>query len=85
MAKWNPAAERVFGYTAEEAIGRHYLVLPSRPQPVSKLTQLRDALLAKTGSRSTNENVTKDGRTILCEWYLTPLVDADGQVIGAAS
>ena len=42
-------------------------------------------LLREGGERSTNENVTKDGRTILCEWYNTPLVTADGRVIGVAS
>jgi PAS domain S-box-containing protein/putative nucleotidyltransferase with HDIG domain len=37
------------------------------------------------GKRSTNENVTKEGRAIFCEWYNTSLVDGRGQVIGAAS
>jgi putative nucleotidyltransferase with HDIG domain len=37
------------------------------------------------GRRSTNENVTKDGRTIYCEWYNTPLVGNDGRIIGVAS
>lgn len=85
VAKWNPAAERVFGYTAEEALGRHYsFFIPAEAR--NQIDQVRIALLAKTGGeRSTNENVTKDGRTILCEWYITPLVNADGHVIGAAS
>jgi PAS domain S-box-containing protein len=85
VGKWNPAAERVFGYTAEEALGRHYsFFIPAEAR--NQIDQVRIALLAKTGGeRSTNENVTKDGRTILCEWYITPLVNADGHVIGAAS
>ena len=37
------------------------------------------------GTRSTNDNVTKDGRTISCEWYNTPLVDESGRVLGVAS
>jgi PAS domain S-box-containing protein len=37
------------------------------------------------GSRSTNKNVTKDGRVIACEWYNTPLVDKNGRVLGVAS
>ena len=28
---------------------------------------------------STNDNITKDGRTISCEWYNTPLVDDSGR------
>jgi signal transduction histidine kinase len=32
-----------------------------------------------------NENVTRDGRRIICQWYNTPLVDDDGVVIGVSS
>ena len=32
-----------------------------------------------------NENLTKDGRTITCEWYNTPLFDADGGFLGAVA
>jgi len=37
------------------------------------------------GSRSTNKNVTKDGRVISCDWYNTPLVDENDRVLGVAS
>ena len=85
VSKWNPGAVRIFGYTEEEALGRHFafLVPPSAKEQVDRVW---DALrVKKGGERSTNENVTKDGRTILCEWYNTPLVNAEGQVIGFAS
>jgi PAS domain S-box-containing protein len=32
-------------------------------------------------AHAVNENVTKDGRTIICEWHNTPLQNADGKVI----
>jgi PAS domain S-box-containing protein len=85
VTKWNPGAMRVFGFTEEEALGRHVsFIVP--PHIREHVEHLRDALLAHTdGGRSTKENVTKNGRTILCEWYNTPLIDAGGQVIGAAS
>jgi diguanylate cyclase (GGDEF)-like protein/PAS domain S-box-containing protein len=35
--------------------------------------------------QSVHENLTKDGRTIICEWYNTPLKEADGTVIGMLS
>jgi len=34
---------------------------------------------------NTNENITKDGRIILCEWFNTPLVDNAGNVVGVMS
>ncbi|MGL5510314.1 MAG: PAS domain-containing sensor histidine kinase, partial [Microcoleaceae cyanobacterium] len=48
--------------------------------------QVFSALLKQTGgTRNTNENITKDGRTIICEWYNTPIVAMDGKVISVAS
>ncbi|HKB89164.1 MAG TPA: PAS domain S-box protein, partial [Opitutaceae bacterium] len=83
---WNPAAERIFGFTRDEAMGKHAcdLMVPSNLR--SKIMEVWKKLLAqKGGSRSQNENVTKDGRTIFCEWYNTPLIDDHGHVIGVAA
>jgi PAS domain S-box-containing protein len=86
VTAWNPAAEIIFGYTRDEALGRHApgLIVPESAQ--DQVSQVWDDLFArKGGTRSTNENVTQDGRPIWCEWYNTPLIDQDGQVIGVAS
>jgi PAS domain S-box-containing protein len=83
---WNPAAESIFGYSKSEALHRHAyeIIVPLEVQP--HVTEIWQSVLDQTGgTRSTNENVTKDGRTIVCEWYNTPLVDDDGRVIGLAS
>jgi PAS domain S-box-containing protein len=86
VTDWNPAAERIFGWTREQALGRvgaEFLVPePDRPA-VWRLWG--DLLAFKGGARSVNENLTADGRAILCDWYNTPLVDRDGRVIGVAS
>ncbi len=85
VIKWNPAAERIFGYTAEEASGRHasFIVPETCREHVDRVWS--GLMTRRGGDRSTNENVTKDGRTIFCEWYNTPLIDARGQVVGVAS
>jgi PAS domain S-box-containing protein len=44
-----------------------------------------DLLNGKGGFHSTNDNCTKDGRTITCDWNNTPLVDKSGTVCGVAS
>lgn len=82
---WNPAAERIFGFTREEALGRHasFIVPETARERVNAVWQ---ALLAQGGgTRSTNENITKQCRIIMCDWFNTPLVDAEGRTVGVAS
>ncbi len=83
---WNPAATKIFGYTEEEALGKHPygLIVPKEAQPhVDKIW--RRLLEGDLTAHSENENITKDGRTIICYWANTPLKEADGTVMGALS
>ncbi|MFW9264794.1 PAS domain-containing sensor histidine kinase [Nostoc sp. CALU 546] len=82
---WNRAAERIFGYTAEEMLGTGFeIIVPENAR--KQVDEIITALLTQRGgSFSVNENITKDGRTIIGEWYNNPLVAPDGQVIGIAS
>lgn len=80
---WNPAAEKIFGFTFDEVKGRHpyEIIVPREAQP-----QVDDiwhrSLAGDESAHSVNENRTKDGRTIVCDWTNTPLKLPDGTVIG---
>lgn len=86
VVEWNPAAQAIFGYSKSEAIGRHAagLIVPEHVK--EQVNQVWQALLSQQGgTRSTNENVTKDGRVITCDWYNTVLLNDDGKVMGVTS
>ncbi|GAB4279696.1 MAG: hypothetical protein Fur0025_07090 [Oscillatoriaceae cyanobacterium] len=86
VTEWNPAAEIIFGYSREEALGRHAagLIVPEfAKEQVNRVWQ--NLLTQEGGDRSTNPNFTKDGRIVMCEWYNTPLIDHTGKPIGVAS
>jgi two-component system, cell cycle sensor histidine kinase and response regulator CckA len=85
VVAWNSSAERIFGYTREEAMGQFAdFILPPQARP--SIHKLWQAVLAQPrANANANENITKSGRVISCEWYNTPLVDESGRVLGVAS
>lgn len=86
VVSWNPAAERIFGYRADEVLGRSVAKLIVPEYLWTYTERLDKELLSQSGGqRSTNPNITKDGREIICDWYNTTLTDRDGTVTGWAS
>jgi PAS domain S-box-containing protein len=85
VTSWNHAAEKIFGYASGDVLGKHadFIVPPSARSEVEKIR--RELLAMSGGTRSTNANVTRDDRTILCDWYNTQLVDSANNIIGVLS
>ncbi len=82
---WNPGAEAIFGYSAKEIVGQTAdRIIPDRAR--DQVQKVFVNLLANRGGCSSiNDNITKAGRNIVCEWFNTPLIDESGTVIGIAS
>lgn len=84
VIEWNASAERIFGWSAQEAIGRHWfdlLVLPESRQRAGKVWQ--DMMAGKDfPGQGIYENFTRDGNRITCEWFVTPWIDATGKIVG---
>lgn len=86
ITAWNPAAELMFGFPAQHALGKSVPFLlcaeASRPAAEAMCAELLDS---HEGNKTTLANVTRGGTTVHCDWYNTPLVDPGGTVIGFAS
>jgi len=84
ITSWNRGAERVFGYTAAEAIGQHiFLIIPDdrRAEEMEVLARLR------RGERVDHfETVrrAKDGRQVPISLTVSPIKDPRGTVVGAS-
>jgi diguanylate cyclase (GGDEF)-like protein/PAS domain S-box-containing protein len=86
ITAWNPAAEAIFGFNQGEAVGQPLHELLCAPAERSAAAAMCfDLLESRDGNKSTLTNTTRGGRTIHCEWYNAPLVDAAGAVMGFAS
>ena len=85
IAAWNRGAEKVFGYSAAEIVGKPLLVL----LPPERLNELAD-LLARTWSGESFEHfetvrLRKDGTNINVSVTISPIRDGNGVVIGASA
>ena len=84
IQSWNAGAERLFGYTAEQAVGRHIsLIIP--PDRIAEEDQIIASL--KAGQRVEHfetERVRSDGRRIQVSLTISPVKDDAGNVIGAS-
>ncbi len=86
VTDWNKSAERIFGYSKEEALGKYAneLIVPENTQ--DKVDDVFNQLLSQTGGKkSTNKNITKNGKRIICDWYNVAITDINGKVTGIAS
>jgi PAS domain S-box-containing protein len=84
VASWNKGAERVFGYTADEAVGRSImLVIPEarRNEEIDILTRIR------RGERIDHFETMrqrKDGTLIAVSLTVSPVKNGEGRIIGAS-
>jgi PAS domain S-box-containing protein len=84
IRSWNRGAERIFGYTAEEIVGKHISILAA-PDRADEIPQIL-ARIAR-GDRVDHYETkrrTKDGRILTVSLTVSPVRDASGRIVGAS-
>lgn len=85
VVSWNAGAERLYGYTPSEMIGRSVSALiPSyHPEGLSEI--LEKLAQGERVEHSAAVRIRKDGTTVEVSLIMTPVKDAGGRIIGAAT
>jgi PAS domain S-box-containing protein len=86
ITTWNRGAEHIYGYTAEEVVGKNVSLLlpPERSDEVMAIITAMVASNARTEHFET-KRIRKDGRVIDVSLTVSPIRDADGTIVGASS
>ncbi len=85
LTQWNQGAERLYGYSSEEALGRPLSMLIPREKAAEEWTVLSGVLEGHPMERYETTRLHKDGRRVAVWVSMSPLRDADGTIIGASS
>ncbi len=85
IVSWNAGAERMYGYTAAEAIGRPVSVLapPDRPGEIPEI--LRRLKRGEHVVHLETERIRKNGARIQVSLTVSPIKNAAGTVVGASA
>lgn len=83
---WNDQAEKIFGWSREEVLGRDLFDLLVPVSSRSRFSVVVEKLLrGEVEPDVVTENLTRDGHTILCRWNNSVLYDREHQPVGALS
>lgn len=88
VSRWTPAAERLFGWRAEEVLGKRVtdwrFVFTEDAEAVARVTDRQRRGVEGLGVLR-NRNYTKDGALLYCEWYNSVLHDEAGGLVSVLS
>jgi len=84
IISWNPGAERLFGYSAQEAVGKPMAMLIPPDHSTEEPTILARIARGETTDHFETVRIGKDGRKIDVSVTISPIRDSQGRIIGAS-
>lgn len=88
VSRWSASAERLFGWKAEDVIGKHVnewrFVFADDVDAVALVTNRQREGVEVQGVQR-NRNYTRDGKVLFCEWYNSVLHDDRGKLVSVLS
>jgi PAS domain S-box-containing protein len=84
ITSWNKGAERLFGYTAEEAIGKPVTILIPEDHPDEEPSIISRLRRGERIEHYETVRVRKDGSLVDISLTVSPIIADDGTIIGAS-
>ena len=84
ITSWNPAAEELFGWTSEEAVGRNIALIIPEDLHHEEETMLAKLVRGEMINDYETVRMKKDGTTFPISLTISPLKSADGRIIGVS-
>jgi len=82
---WNPGSERLYGYSAEEAIGRSVLMLVPPHYPENLPGIIEKIRRGERVEYYETRRVTKDGNEVDVSLTVSPIIDAAERIVGVST
>jgi len=85
IVSWNKGAERIYGYSADEVLGRSIAILipPDRADELSRLIEA--PVRGRSVEHYETQGVRKDGLIVDVSLTISPIVDSSGRVAGTST
>src|SRR3984957_14839727 len=84
ITTWNAGAERLFGYTAKEAVGQHISMIIPRDRRDEETSILARLSRGERIEHFDTIRMRKDGTKLEISLTISPVRDAEGKIIGAS-
>jgi PAS domain S-box-containing protein len=84
VTSWNPAAEKLFGYTADEAVGRNITFVIPKAHQYEESMVLAKIRRGEVVDSYETIRMRKDGTTFHASLTISPVRAADGTIVGAS-